>query len=444
MLAFVVWRAFWAVSILSLLVSGMRPTHDKETLCAHDNDKLRDKSRDPRGQQTSSSSSSSGVSSVSSTFGSGSGGADPREGTEKGQALICEKMAHAYINLGDGGCFPLIHMNGTFKSQESFDNYTAMLCPFAERYEHRTHRYLLYRWYDLATRGEPVWAVNDLAKFCLMGGPPADLSGTAFLEVMGLNEKQKSLITGEEFCGVYFSLPLMFEAIGFDGPGIMMEDAAVSTTWSFKGVVRKVGDKRSGPWGGCNPMRPRLMGGRPRVIGDRRYGRLVLRALLPTYFRYNYAVGKTEMLLQAAESSGEKEPFFPSKFVKELQQVCSTKARGLDTLFSYEQLRAKGLVSMQALDRYVHQCQHADPCNYDADQSRHLSPCDLCKEKKWPYFDPRNGQCWDRQDQQHRSRCDGAFSDNTCTCHRAICWFFEKDFEATMREADNLCRHFIT
>lgn len=77
------------------------------------------------------------------------------------------------------------------------------------------------------------------------------------------------------------SLPLMFESIGFDGPGVLMEDAHMATVWTYKANFQFKHGARPGPNEGCDHLLA-------KNFGPSTYARLALRAILPTYFRHRY------------------------------------------------------------------------------------------------------------------------------------------------------------
>merc|ERR1719263_877482 len=80
----------------------------------------------------------------------------------------------------------------------------------------------------------------------------------------------------------------MFESIGFDGPGIQLQDSRASTHWTFKGHnLNKF--EVVGPSEGCT-------GTGTKRLGNSAYARLALRAILPTYFRHSYTEGTWQMI----------------------------------------------------------------------------------------------------------------------------------------------------
>merc|ERR1711870_141045 len=85
----------------------------------------------------------------------------------------------------------------------------------------------------------------------------------------------------------------MFEAIGFDGPGLVLEDNRTVDTWSFHGHKDKGSQRRPGPHGGCDAITS-------SNFGKSLYGRLALRVILPTYFLHVYAQSAKGMVAMGA------------------------------------------------------------------------------------------------------------------------------------------------
>lgn len=358
--------------------------------------------------------------------------------------MICKSSFHTYINLGDGGCFQhLLTHSGGFQDTEAQHSYEANFCPFAGGgKDHTKKRKLLANWFIRAmTYAAPPFTVNDLAMSCLVGDPKA-LSDD-FLKALGVQAGNASSRSGEdvfnkeEFCETMLSLPLMFESIGFDGPGVLMEDAHIKTVWTYKAQVQNTDDWRPGPSSGCDSWRASDLGTSP-------YARLALRAILPTYFRHRYMETGGGMVGRGAKAILLRGMFTEAHWQSQVKAVCSAAAvasQNLDALFSLQSLQTGGLLSQAALHRDSGQCADATPCNYPADPTHHLGACDVCAQKEFPWYDPNRGNCWDAQTSD-TSRQVCATPDaptKTCSCHKAICWYFTDDFEAALSVANQEC-----
>eukprot|EP00930_Biecheleria_cincta_P033273 TRINITY_DN23039_c0_g1_i1.p1 TRINITY_DN23039_c0_g1~~TRINITY_DN23039_c0_g1_i1.p1 ORF type:complete len:382 (+),score=61.96 TRINITY_DN23039_c0_g1_i1:72-1217(+) len=341
---------------------------------------------------------------------------------------ICVAGAHTYLNLGDGGCFQHLDDRGNFLEGDSDRLYASKFCPFSEL-KHRPARALLYHWYVKATNDNIPFAVNDLAMSCLLG-EVQDLS-KAFHKFPGF-------VSNEHFCETMLSLPLMFESIGFDGPGLLMEDERTTLTFSFKGNAKRGEYFRVGPNQGCDAWNS-------KHLGEPKLARLALRAVLPTYFLHRYAQSGTGMVVRG--SRAWLSPFVQFKesyWQAPVNAVCAAakSPADLDGLFSLTNLRARSLVSSKAMERDEGNCQDVTPCNYDSDESKHLGACDVCKNKDYPWFNEASGNCWNgKSDGFSRCLADASAKQEkkSCACHKAICWYFTKDFDAAFAAAVKAC-----
>ena len=87
------------------------------------------------------------------------------------------------------------------------------------------------------------------------------------------------------FCDAFLALPLMWEAIAFDGVGIVMEDSRTTGVLSSGGRRIYESKPRTGQsWNGCVKGLGKL-GGLRAALGPSHLGRLALRALLPSYYQ---------------------------------------------------------------------------------------------------------------------------------------------------------------
>ncbi|CAJ1394172.1 unnamed protein product [Effrenium voratum] len=145
-----------------------------------------------------------------------------------------------------------------------------------------------------------------------------------------------------ELCNTFLQLPLMFDGIGFDKSGIMWENPYVRNIQSFFGRVVHVGSFRRVFEHHCKDKILGLDGD----LGSSMQGRLVLRALLPSYYRHVYARNIVGVVRHGVNTG-----LMDDAFDSEVAEVCSTPHSGLDGLLSYQQLRAGHLLSPEAMDR---------------------------------------------------------------------------------------------
>lgn len=348
---------------------------------------------------------------------------------------------HTYIDLGDGGCFKHLSIlsdaqPGHFISQEDGQEYADKLCPFAsDSPEHQYRRRLLsfYQSYS-EQHGQVPFSMNDIARVCLLG----DIENLAegFLTKFPLNRIQRAMLDKEAFCDAFLSLPLMLDKIGFDSPGLIWETDIVKAVWSFQGKSKWSYQRFTMDIKGCKP------------IGRSKHARLVLRALIPTYFQHVYAQSNYGMVKKGARNIVHKKQFYPSKFENELKQVSAGLKKdsgGLDKLLSLSSLKNRTLLSEEALDRDRGECKSAPACNYEA--STALKSCVICTKKKFPCL--VNGFCQGMSKRQSRCSvvdCEGTDIKSlprSCSCHKAICWYFTDDFKATMQIFNWLRNHGI-
>ncbi|CAJ1436572.1 unnamed protein product [Effrenium voratum] len=195
-----------------------------------------------------------------------------------------------------------------------------------------------------------------------------------------------------ELCNTFLQLPLMFDGIGFDKSGIMWENPYVRNIQSFFGRVVHVGSFRRVFEHHCKDKILGLDGD----LGSSMQGRLVLRALLPSYYRHVYARNIVGVVRHGVNTG-----LMDDAFDSEVAEVCSTPHSGLDGLLSYQQLRAGHLLSPEAMDRDADTCHGSWPCSYglelqpgSSDEVRTTSlrddPCLMCDREK-PCFTNRSG-----------------------------------------------------
>lgn len=348
----------------------------------------------------------------------------------------CRAGVHTYINFGDGGCFQHLDSSGAFKDSTAKTAYKKKFCPFVLP-SGDSKRMALMKWYDLSIdSGSPPFAVNDLAMTCLLGDVDTVASRYGGNGEDSLANEQWS---GEDFCETMLSLPLMFEAIGFDGPGLLMEDSRTSTKWTFKGKETTVlEDTRAGPSYGCSSTMS------SRTLGPTWHGRLALRAVLPSYFLHRYAQSGKGMVVKGVRALLRPGTRFKSSYWTDpVEKVCeaASSPEKLEELYSFANLKAGKLISQNVMKRDAGRCGDATPCNYATDTIGHLGACDVCNNKKYPWFDEGGGECWNSQGLE-RKKCEGSSGKKrTCKCHKAICWYFTRDVGAAMRAATTACKH---
>jgi len=160
---------------------------------------------------------------------------------------------HAYVNLGDGGCWKHLEDDGRFKSTTDREEYLSKWCPFPQ--DTRTDRARRQTMIDLRSQG--------------IGRGPLGVAKC-------LGSKRNAT------CDTVMAIPLMFEAIGFNG-----------------------GQGRGGLYEeskSAEALEKECYGFQTADIGPASFARLVLRAVLPTYYRHVYVNNFWEMVGAGAYS----------------------------------------------------------------------------------------------------------------------------------------------
>lgn len=177
-------------------------------------------------------------------------------------------------------------------------------------------------------------------------------------------------------------------------------------------------------------------------IGSAKYGRLVLRALLPSYFRHHYVQSTGSMIQRGANNLVWGKWKF--RFRGQLDEVCKSAGQpdsntngNIADLLSLANLRSGALLSQDALSRDKSTCKTVDACN-----SAWFMNCAFCKED-FPVFKPSDGRCHknlqdDEDTKKYQAEC-AKKSNKECTCYTAICWYFSDDFAKAMDKASEVC-----
>jgi len=244
-----------------------------------------------------------------------------------------------------------------------------------------------------------------------------------------------SWLEASQLCTTFLQLPLLWDGIGFDKDGIMWENNNIRNVRTFYGRVVYVGSKRRAAAHHCERSTLRETGD----IGGARHARLVLRALLPTYYRHVYARNVANIFYHGIATTN-----LDDVFATEVSEVCRTSSGWLDHMWSHHSLRKGYLLSHDAMSRDMDSCDTSWPCHYDRVDSTDSTDegCLLCDAQR-PCFHGRVEEACTSPD-FHFSRwhadCPGRqwLSPNSCswrecTCSRAICWYFTSDFKAAMR-----------
>jgi len=299
----------------------------------------------------------------------------------------CIVGLHTLIQMGDGagGCFQHLEGDGSFKSAQDGSSYASKYCPFHGG-SHQLKRKLMMMWYNITTTGNNVngkasanpFTVNDVARTCILEG--SDAIGNSFYMYFG--GLTASDISKAEFCDAMLSLPAMFQAVGFDGPGLLLEDKRSVLRWTFHGWAQHHSAvHRPDPATDC--FKPKVS---PLY-------RLVLRALLPTYVRHVYS----DKMMQEGIKNLLHIEWHPNNFAPQVEEVCNAARNGdVDSVMSFGYLAGGGLVNSEVLDRDEGTCDYSIACGY---ASRHQ---------------------------------------DSCKCYKAICWFFTDDFQAAAAYAEKL------
>lgn len=350
-----------------------------------------------------------------------------------------DEHLHAFVNMGDGGCYQ--HLvdkdSGEFRSPRDSKDYELKFCPFPDIKDkvQAEYRRLLKEWYTLATRlpckepGEYAkdnpcgtmapFAVSDLGAACVTGGPK-ELHAQYRLAFKGQAMKVKN----EEFCNVMMHLPLMWDAVGFDASGVVLQSSKLRPKWTFNGFPHKHGGRTLADASTSKPLKP---------LGPSEKVRLALRALLPTYFLRSYAAGGSSPPGSIATS--------PTKYKSQLELVnYYVKWKNLDhnKVLSVENtFENKKLISGEALDRDSSKTGCAEVIDCARGPGK---VCGLCSEKGSPCADLENldpnlcqphsllGTCPD-----NTRECE-AEEPATCQCHTAGSEHFTADLAAAIEE----------
>lgn len=292
------------------------------------------------------------------------------------------------------------------------------------------------------------FSLTDLGHSCLSGDPAKFHWRTPLLQAwldFGFERRPAELAAGQDYtnelaslsspmelCNTFLQLPIMWEMIGFDKRGLMWEDSIVKSVTSFYGKVYEIGNSRKGDASHCwrrNASR--------QHTGHAANGRVVLRAVLPTYYAHVYVES-----MQEVTAYGWWQETNPRKEFDVMRQPLTAVCRAaagqshddLDNILSIPALQWGEMHSAAALQRDTDRCHDSSPCNYNK--------CNLCKRGS-PCFNPVQRRC-------HPANADGTCGVSSvleyregvgvecqgravaqCTCHKAICWYFNADFEET-------------
>lgn len=250
-----------------------------------------------------------------------------------------------------------------------------------------------------------------------------------------------ALLTPEQLCSTFLQLPLMWTSIGWDWRGLMWEDTEVRGVGSFYGMHTYVSKSfRHGETQYCEGNATTTN------VGDSSHARLVLRAILPTYYRHVYVESKVEVIQYGAWliESGSAEFTLTrdwDPFKNHMASICTAATASysaLDGLLSQSNLREGHLLSQAALDR------DSDTCTLTSQYCQY-SKCDACSRES-PCFNPTENKCHEAESagrcppsstlQYAGKQCSLQQANavaKSCQCHKAICWFFSSDFAATLQ-----------
>jgi len=282
---------------------------------------------------------------------------------------------------------------------------------------------------------------------------PKRFHETYFDEKICWCEGKKSDVPGpwwlhpQQLCSTFLQLPLMWDGIGFDQNGIIWENPRVRNVRSFFGRVVYIGSFRRAFDHHCVD---KVLGTKGGDLGSALHGRMVLRALLPSYYRHVYAKNMVGVLKHGVASRALEEAFRP-----EVMEVCGSPHSQLDHLLSYEMLRSGHLLSSTAMARDLDRCETAWPCSYQRMQvegklhkdmlGTPIKPdsCLLCDMEN-SCFSNRTRACikpkrsvgkWKKACPSGYTRLSQSECPNwkSCQCSRAICWYLTTDFANAMR-----------
>ncbi|CAE7268368.1 CPK1 [Symbiodinium natans] len=288
-----------------------------------------------------------------------------------------------------------------------------------------------------------VWCRGPSAVRFAHGSTP--FSNTAFADETcwcdgGHREEPNwpSWLEASHLCTTFLQLPLLWDGIGFDKDGIMWENKNIRNVRTFYGHVVHVGHYRRAAAHHCDSAL-RETGD----IGAARHGRLVLRALLPTYYRHVYARNVANVIQHGITATTKLDDVFAA----EVTEVCRTSSGWLDHMWRYDNLRRGYLLSHDAMSRDMDTCDTSWPCHYARVGEANFAPDDGCLlcDAEHPCFQSRDEEACTSLDYTFPGwfpTCSYGYGEQLssllcgwegCTCSRAICWYFSSDFKAGMR-----------
>lgn len=366
-------------------------------------------------------------------------------------------QAHHFIWIGDGGCWPHIQEDGSFRGESQhqgyfpeegqlfrgeshLQRYKRKLCPFfTESEDHKFNRKVLYRfaslsdlWHKGINPGHAPFAISDLAKSCIYDQTDA-------VKTM-MNAMRVKTIEPTRFCDIMLSFPLMFDAFGFDDGGITVERRSFSV-FSYQGeYLSPIRANIRRGWNEWNYLNEVCT----QDLGDQQMGRIVVRALLPTFYRYvsleTRSIYATSIKGISAFTTSVTSPFSRSNFKDQLRRTCFALANLPEfvDLLSLKNVQDEGLLSSSALNRDRTQCSRISTCNYGPEK---MGVCDQCLNPKKPCLMNRAIRC---------SEDDGAGScasmnkekcgpPKTCTCYEAVHTTLTSEFESAMKYGAEKC-----
>ncbi|CAE7738843.1 CPK4 [Symbiodinium sp. CCMP2456] len=190
-----------------------------------------------------------------------------------------------------------------------------------------------------------------------------------------------SWLEASQLCTTFLQLPLLWDGVGFDKDGIMWENNNIRNVRTFYGRVVYVGSKRRAAAHHCERSTLRETGD----IGGARHARLVLRALLPTYYRHVYARNVANIFYHGIATTS-----LDDVFATEVSEVCRTSSGWLDHMWTHQSLRKGYLLSHDAMSRDMDSCDTSWPCHYDRVDSTDSTDegCLLCDAQR-PCFHGR-------------------------------------------------------
>lgn len=427
--------------------------------------------------------------------------ADQGVETDHGRAIECQRQWHNFVFFTDHGCFPHVRWDGFFVSSADKILYKNKFCPFARDDDlSQVRRSLLFwyrtlaiacfngtiqsRWNWLPTNSGFKWLTEYVHKRCPMADEhedkihaiaktqnyesiaPFSLSDIGHACFVGDPKKldwripqlkawlqfgisagyDEAWLEPRQLCKTFLQLPVMFTSIGFDQRGLMWEDPLVRSVTTFYGVLVARGQLRKGDPRYC-------FNDTEHDLGDASVGRLVLRAMLPTYFKHVYVSTPSELIRWALWHSGyiRSSAFSPTKFLNQLSQVCraaSTSYEDLDNLFGDG--NRSNMFSTSVSQRDADTCNSYFPCHYRSNVCSTSEPCFSLKRQRCSKPIPSPGpeiHCKQGQVLQcdNATDCQDPELANKCDCDKAICWYFVADFLIAMRDLPEIpeCTQFL-